>query len=264
LPGAETLNGNPDYEQGRDEMLSGQIDASRQSIGYRPTAHVDDTGCFAQSEADVLKPRLRGWIHLYCAFAALIAGSALVAMSWAVASKQAGHATLAYTLAIVTMFAVSAAYHRVHWSSVAARNWMRRLDHSMIFVVIAGTYTPFARLDMPGSTGHVVLAIVWGGALTGIALTVFWPDAPRWLSVALYLLLGWVAVWYAGVILHNAGVAAAVLLAVGGALYSLGAVFYALRRPDPWPTTFGYHEIFHACTAVAAICQFVAVCIAVF
>ena len=141
---------------------------------------------------------------------------------------------------------------------------MRRLDHSMIFVLIAGTYTPFARLDMPGSTGHVVLAIVWGGALAGIALTLFWPDAPRWLGVALYLLLGWVAVSYAGTILHNAGVAAAVLLAVGGALYSIGAVFYALRWPDPWPASFGYHEIFHGLTAVAALCHFVAVWFAVF
>ena len=114
---------------------------------------------------------------------------------------------------------------------------MRRLDHSMIFVFIAGTYTPFAPLDMPPSTGHLVLAIVWGGTLAGIALALFWPGAPRWLGVALYLLLGWVAVWYAGLILHNAGLAAAVLLAVGGALYSIGAVFYALRWPDPWPTT---------------------------
>lgn len=243
--------------------MSYLIDAPRQSIAYAPTADVEDTVPFASSQVGVLKPRLRGWIHLYCAFAALIAGSVLVGVSWAVESKQAGHATLAYTLAIVTMFAVSATYHRVQWGSVAARSWMRRLDHSMIFVLIAGTYTPFATLDMPGSTGQV-LAIVWGGALAGIALTVFWPDAPRWLGVALYLLLGWVAVWYAGLLLHNAGVAAAVLLAVGGALYSLGAVFYAQRWPDPWPATFGYHEIFHACTAVAAICQFVAVCIAVF
>jgi hemolysin III len=171
---------------------------------------------------------------------------------------------LAYTLAIVAMFAVSATYHRVSWRSTAARSWMRRLDHSMIFVFIAGTYTPFALLDMPPSTGHQVLAIVWGGALAGIALTLFWPGAPRWLGVALYLLLGWVAISYAGTILQNAGVAAAVLLAVGGALYSIGAVFYALRWPDPWPTTFGYHEIFHGLTAVAAICHFVAVCVAVF
>ncbi|MGA8547379.1 MAG: hemolysin III family protein [Mycobacterium sp.] len=246
-------------------MVTYRIDAAGRSIADVPTDDVDDIGRLTESDVSVLrKPRLRGWIHLYCAFAALIAGPVLVAVSWAVESKQAGHATLAYTLAIVTMFAVSATYHRVDWGSVSARSWMRRLDHSMIFVLIAGTYTPFALLDMPRSTGQVVLAIVWGGALAGIALTLFWPDAPRWLGVALYLLLGWVAVWYAGAILHNAGVAAGVLLAVGGALYSVGAVFYAVRWPDPWPATFGYHEIFHACTAVAAICQFVAVCIAVF
>ena len=247
-------------------MVSYQIDAAPPVHGaYEPTSDVDGTGRFAESEASVVsKPRLRGRIHLYCACAALIAGSALVAVSWAAASTRAGYATLAYTLAIVAMFAVSATYHRVSWRSTAARSWMRRLDHSMIFVFIAGTYTPFARLDMPPSTGHQVLAIVWGGALAGVALTLFWPDAPRWLGVTLYLLLGWVAVSYTGMILHNAGVAAAVLLAVGGALYSLGAVFYALRWPDPWPATFGYHEIFHGLTAVAAICHFVAVCVAVF
>ena len=141
---------------------------------------------------------------------------------------------------------------------------MRRLDHSMIFVLIAGSYTPFARLDMPPGTGDVVLAIVWGGAVAGIALTLFWPTAPRWLSVMLYLLLGWVAVWYAGTILHNAGLAATVLVAAGGVLYSVGALFYGLRWPDLWPTTFGYHELFHACTAVAAICQYIAIWLAVF
>jgi hemolysin III len=246
-------------------MLRYHIDGAAQSIAGQPTTDFHGTGRFSESDAAVLsKPRLRGWIHLYCAYVALAAGSALVAVSWALASTRAGHATLAYTLAIVAMFAVSATYHRVSWASTAARSWMRRLDHSMIFVFIAGTYTPFARLDMPSSTGHQVLAIVWGGALAGVALTLFWPDAPRWLGVALYLLLGWVAVSYAATILHNAGVAAAVLLAVGGALYSLGAVFYAQRWPDPWPATFGYHEIFHACTAVAAICHFAAVCVAVF
>jgi hemolysin III len=236
-------------------MLSHPIDA--------PAPDLAGTGRFV--EAGVLRrPRLRGWIHFYCAYSALAAGSALVTVSWAVASTRAGYATLAYTLAIVAMFAVSASYHRVRWGSPAARTWMRRLDHSMIFVFIAGTYTPFALLDMSPSTGHQVLAIVWGGALAGVALTLFWPDAPRWLGVALYLLLGWVAIWYATTILQNAGVAAAVLLAVGGALYSIGAVFYALRWPDPWPSTFGYHELFHTFTAIAAICHFAAVCLAVF
>ncbi|WP_231999219.1 hemolysin III family protein [Mycobacterium sp. 1081908.1] len=210
------------------------------------------------------KPRLRGWIHQYCAVAAVSAGAPLVVVSWAEASKRAGHSTLTYTLAIVAMFAVSAVYHRVDWESAVRRNWMRRLDHSMIFVLIAGTYTPFARLAMPRGTGYVVLAIVWGGAMAGIALTLFWPTAPRWVGVALYLLLGWVAVAYTGLILHNAGTAATVLLVVGGALYSVGALFYGMRWPDPWPTTFGYHEVFHTCTAVAAICQYIAIWFAVF
>lgn len=224
-------------------------------------AVVDDGSDDADAAA---KPRLRGWIHLYCAVAAFFAGSALVVVSWALASKRAGHSTLTYTLAIVAMFGVSAIYHRVQWESPAVRKWMRRLDHSMIFVFIAGSYTPFARLDMPRTTGYVVLSIVWGGAAAGILLTLFWPSAPRWLGVALYLLLGWVAIWYTPLILHNAGVAATVLLAVGGALYSIGAVVYGLRRPDPWPKTFGYHELFHACTAVAAICQYIAMWYAVF
>jgi len=212
----------------------------------------------------VAKPRLRGWIHQYCAIAAVIAGAPLVAVSWAEASKRAGHSTLTYTLAIVAMFAVSAIYHRVNWESETVRSRMRRLDHSMIFLLIAGTYTPFARLAMPRGSGQMVLAIVWGGALAGIALTMFWPTAPRWLGVSLYLLLGWVAVWYLPMILQTAGTAAIVLLAVGGLLYSVGAVFYGLRWPDPWPTTFGYHELFHACTAAAAICQYIAIWFAVF
>jgi hemolysin III len=246
--------------------MSYQTDSVSQPESLGPIAVVDDvTGQLAQGAADALtRPRLRGWIHLYCAVAAFFAGTALVLVSWALASERAGHATLAYALAIVAMFTVSAIYHRVHWESATAKKWMRRLDHSMIFVLIAGTYTPFATLAMPRATGHAVLAIVWGGALAGIALTLFWPSAPRWVGVPLYLLLGWVGVWYAGMILHNVGVAAAVLLAVGGALYSIGAVFYGLRWPDPWPTTFGHHEIFHACTAVAAICQYIAIWFAVF
>ena len=234
--------------------------------GASPANTVEEVaGQVLQSATEVLtKPRARGWIHLVSAVVAVAAGASLISVSWPLAGLKAGLATFIYTGAVVGMFTVSAIYHRVTWKSVRARTRMKRLDHSMIFVFIAGSYTPFASLAMPRATGHVVLAIVWGGALAGVALTVFWPDSPRWLGVALYLLLGWVAVSYAGTILHHAGVAASILLAVGGALYSVGAVFYAQRWPDPWPATFGYHEIFHACTAVAAICHFVAVCIAVF
>jgi hemolysin III len=246
--------------------MSYQTDSISQTEFLRPVAVVDEvTGQLGQGAADALtRPRLRGWIHLYCAVTAFFAGSALVVVSWAEASKRAGHATLAYALAIVAMFAVSAIYHRVDWKSATARKWMRRLDHSMIFVLIAGSYTPFARLAMPRPTGYVVLAIVWGGALAGIALTLFWPTAPRWVGVPLYLLLGWVAVWFAKTIVHDAGWTATVLLAVGGALYSIGALFYGLRWPDPWPTTFGYHEIFHGCTAVAALCHYIAIWFVVF
>ncbi|OBG65440.1 MULTISPECIES: hemolysin III family protein [unclassified Mycobacterium] len=218
-----------------------------------------------ESAANALtKPRMRGWIHFYSAWLAVITGATLVSVSWAVSSPRAGHSTLVYAAATVAMFAVSATYHRVHWKSEAARNLMKRLDHSMIFVFIAGSYTPFARLAMPQNTGMLVECIVWGGAAAGILLKVCWPTSPRWLGVPLYILLGWVAVWFCPTILHEAGVAAMVLLATGGVFYSVGGIFYALRWPDPWPSTFGYHEIFHAFTAVAAILHYIAMWFAVF
>ncbi|AQA06483.1 hypothetical protein BVC93_17765 [Mycobacterium sp. MS1601] len=219
----------------------------------------------ADGVAEILgKPRARGWIHLYSAVVAVFCGAALVSVSWAVESTRAGIATLVYTLTIVAMFAVSATYHRVHWHSADARKWMKRADHSMIFVFIAGSYTPFAVLALPEQDGVMLLWIVWSGALAGVALKMFWPSAPRWLGVPLYILLGWVAAWFIGPIMHGAGVAAVVLLIVGGAFYSIGGVLYALKWPNPWPTTFGHHEFFHACTAVAAICHYIAMWFAVF
>jgi hemolysin III len=212
----------------------------------------------------LLKPRFRGWIHVYSAGAAVFAGASLIAVSWAVGSTRAGLATFAYTAATVLMFTVSATYHRVNWKSATALKWMKRADHSMIFVFIAGSYTPFALLALPPADGRLVLCIVWGGAVAGVLLKMCWPSAPRWVGVPLYLLLGWVAVGFTTTILHNAGVAAMVLLFVGGVLYSIGGVLYALRWPDPWPTTFGYHEFFHACTAVAAICHYIAMWFVVF
>ena len=194
----------------------------------------------------------------------MIAGAALVSVSWTVGSTRAGIATLIYTCTIVAMFTVSATYHRVHWTSRRAHTWMKRLDHSMIFVFIAGSYTPFALLALPETDGWVLFWIVWGGALAGVLLNMFWPSAPSWVGVPLYLLLGWVAAWFIGPITHGAGVAALVLLIVGGVLYSVGGVLYALKWPNTWPTTFGHHEFFHACTAVAAICHYIAMWLAVF
>ena len=210
------------------------------------------------------KPRLRGWIHVYSAGFAAVAGAALVAVSWSLESQRAGISTLIYTLTIVAMFTVSGTYHRVNWTSPTARKWMKRLDHSMIFIFIAGSYTPFAMLALPENSGTILLTIVWSGALAGVLLKCFWPSAPRWVGVPLYLLLGWVAVWFIVPIMNGAGVAAIVLLIAGGALYSVGGVLYALKWPNPWPTTFGHHEFFHACTAVAAICHYIAMWFAVF
>ncbi|WP_082969357.1 PAQR family membrane homeostasis protein TrhA [Mycobacterium kyorinense] len=246
-------------------MLS-QTDGASRSDQSGPMAAVREVADeIVEGTAQALvKPRMRGWIHFYSAWLALICGAALVSVSWAAESRRAGHATLIYAAATVAMFAVSATYHRVQWKSVTARKRMKRLDHSMIFVFIAGSYTPFARLAMPHDTGVLVLWIVWGGAAAGILLKMCWPTAPRWVGVPLYLLLGWVAVWFAPTIVHTAGVAAMVLLAVGGVLYSVGGVLYGLRWPDPWPATFGYHEFFHGFTALAAICHYIAMWFAVF
>ena len=157
------------------------------------------------------------------------------------------------------MFSVSAVYHRVKWTSLAALKWMKRADHSMIFLFIAGSYTPLALLAMPTDTAKLVLTIVYSGAAAGVALKMFWPSAPRWVGVPLYLLLGYTAIWFAGVLLDGAGLAVVVLLCAGAALYNIGAILYGVRWPNPWPKTFGYHEFFHAFTAAGAACHYIAI-----
>jgi hemolysin III len=202
---------------------------------------------------------MRGWIHFWSFLASLATGATLIALAASTVSAKAALATSVYAATVLGLFGVSALYHRRHWVTSRARVWMKRLDHSMIFVFIAGTYTPFALLAMPRHTGLVVLCVVWGGALGGVALKLAWPTAPRWLGVPIYLALGWVAVFVLPDMLHQAGVAALVLLLVGGLFYTVGAVFYATRRPNPWPAVFGYHEFFHAATVVAAICHYIAI-----
>jgi hemolysin III len=180
--------------------------------------------------------------------AATVVGSVTAVLSCAI-----------YVATVLGLFGISALYHRHKWRSERARARMRRLDHSMIFVFIAGTYTPVCALALSSTTRIVVLSTVWAGALGGVVLQLAWPDAPRWVGVPIYLALGWVAVFVVPDLLHYAGVAALVLILSGGALYTVGALFYALKRPDPWPTTFGYHEFFHAATVLAAICHYVAI-----
>ena len=206
-----------------------------------------------------LRPRARGWIHLYSAGLAAAAGVVLVVLAFASGGARAGLSCLVYAVASVGLFTVSATYHRHVWTSPRARVWMKRADHSMIFVFIAGTYTPIAVLALPPGTRNVVLLVVWLGAIAGVVLKMVFPNAPRWLGVPVYLALGWVAVFVMPQLVHNAGVAVVVLIAAGGLLYTVGALCYALRRPNPWPLVFGYHEFFHAAVSLAALCHCVAI-----
>ncbi|MBM0237335.1 hemolysin III family protein [Micromonospora sp. ATA32] len=212
---------------------------------------------------DLGKPRMRGWLHTYAFFVALVCGIVLCS----IAASRPGWAPLVscviYSLTVCGLFGTSALYHRRVWSE-RGYQIMRRMDHSMIFVFIAGTYTPFCLLLLDTRHATIMLSLVWGGALAGVAVKLIWPHAPRWVSAPLYLALGWVAVAMLPEILHSGGVTALVLLIVGGGIYSVGAIFYALRRPNPWPTVFGHHEFFHACTLLAAICHHIAIYFALF
>ncbi len=212
----------------------------------------------ADSLVALVKPRMRGWIHTWATGIAAVAVIALVATA-ATISATAVVATLIYGLTICALFGISATYHRITWQTVQARIRMKRADHSMIFLFIAGTYTPFALLALPAPTGPILLAVVWTGALAGVALKLLWPLAPRWVGVPLYLLLGWAVVPVGGELYRSAGLPAVLLLVAGGLAYSIGAVLYATRWPNPWPSTFGHHEFFHAATVVAALCHYVAV-----
>lgn len=208
-----------------------------------------------------VKPRLRGWLHAYAAVFSVVSGVTLISVTGALRGHGAALATSVYALSVTGLFTTSALYHRISWQA-RGHSVMKRLDHSMIFVFIAGTYTPIAAFTLPRDWAVAVLAVVWGGAAAGVALKATWPDAPRWLSVPCYIGLGWVAVAVFPKLAH-AGLAALVLVAAGGVLYTFGAVVYALRRPDPKPTVFGFHEVFHLCTLVAAICHYIAIWLAV-
>jgi hemolysin III len=206
-----------------------------------------------------MKPRLRGVSHQYAFFVAMAAGAALVTLA---RGAEARVAVAVYALSLSAMFGASALYHRINWRpSVGV--WLRRLDHSMIYVLVAGTYTPFALLVLEPALGWAILGVVWGGALAGVVLSLVWINAPRWLSAVLYVVLGWVAIVVLPELWDRAGVLAVALLATGGVLYTLGAVVYAWRRPDPAPRVFGFHEVFHALVIAAAATQFAAVALAV-
>jgi hemolysin III len=199
-----------------------------------------------------LKPRLRGVLHQWACACSVPLGLALVAVA---DTARARIALSVYALSLMGLFGASALYHRINWRSVAARDWMRRLDHSMIFVLIAGSYTPFAVLVLHGPLAVAILIAVWAGAVLGVAFNLVWSDAPTWLRAALYVCLGWVAVAALPQLGDAIGVVGMILLGLGGVLYTLGAVVYAVKRPDPLPSVFGYHEVFHTLVIAAAALQ---------
>jgi len=215
---------------------------------------------FSDAVAEAIKPRLRGVLHEAAFAVSLITGTALVCLA---DPGRARVAALVYALSVALLFGTSAAYHRGTWSP-RAHALMARLDHSMIFVLIAGTYTPFALLLLEGTTRWVVFGVVWGGAALGVLLRNTVRQPARWLFVGLYLALGWVAVGVLPQILEAGGVAVLVLLLLGGLFYTLGAIVYALRRPDPSPRWFGFHEVFHAFTLLAFATHYVAVSFATY
>jgi hemolysin III len=226
--------------------------AARDVVEERATAA---RGAAVEAIASV-KPRLRGVSHMWAFFISLFLGAGLIL------AAKTPRATLAvgiYAVSLSALLGTSALYHRVDWKRPNARRWMRRLDHSMIFFLIAGTYTPFALLVLHGALASAILLVVWIGAIAGAMVEMVWIDHPKWVAALIYMSLGWVAAVAFPALWSDMGVAGTLLVAVGGLLYTAGAVVYATQRPDPNPRVFGYHEVFHLLVIAAAAAHFAAV-----
>ncbi len=214
-----------------------------------------------------IKPRLRGWLHLASAPLTLAAGVVLIVLS-PTAQTRLGSAV--YVASAVLLFSVSAIYHRGRWSP-RVNGVLRRVDHANIFLLIAGTYTPFSLMLLRGTDRVVLLTVIWAGALLGVLFRVLWIDAPRWLCVPIYVALGCAAVFALPQLAAGAerlgvglGIAVLVLIATGGALYIAGGVVYGFRRPDPWPRYFGFHEVFHSFTVLAFLTHYIGISLATY
>jgi hemolysin III len=252
--------GDP-HEVGRrakERVADARDAATQRATDARDAAaqHIADARVAASGFIERQKPRLRGVSHQWAFFVSLVAGAALIV---AAPTPRATLAVGIYAISLSALFGVSALYHRVNWVRPPVRRWMRRLDHSMIFLLIAGTTTPFCVLVLSGPLADALLVAVWAGAAAGIIVELSWVEAPKWVSVIVYLAVGWIgAIGYPAIVV-TAGLGAGVLIALGGALYTAGAVVYARQRPDPRPATFGYHEIFHILVIAAAVAHFVAI-----
>ncbi|HEX8971203.1 PAQR family membrane homeostasis protein TrhA [Oryzihumus sp.] len=233
---------------------------SSRPVSASPSSSGETSPGTVESAVAALKPHLRGWIHAGTFPLALAAGIVLVCLA-PTGTARLGAAVFGLTAAM--LFGTSAVYHRGSWSP-RVEGVLKRLDHSNIFLIIAGTYTPFALLLLPPEQSRTLLLIVWSGAVAGVLFRVLWVGAPRWLYTPVYVALGWVAVFYFGPLLQRGGVAVMTLIAVGGLLYTLGAVVYATKRPNPSPRWFGFHEVFHVFTVAAFAVHYVAASLAVY
>jgi hemolysin III len=240
---------------------------AKQSVGQAVEATHDAAHALTESIGDQLtsvledvKPRLRGWLHAVTSPLTLAAGIVLIVLSPTAASRVG---SAVFVASAVLLFTVSALYHRGRWSP-RTRALLQRCDHASIFVLIAGSYTPFALIMLDGTARAVLLSIAWGGALLGMAFRLLWTTAPRWLYVPIYVALGWAAVFFAGDFAAYGSVAVLALIAVGGALYTLGGVVYGFQRPDPFPRWFGFHEVFHTLTIAAFAAHYVGVSLATY
>jgi hemolysin III len=252
------------------ERMGERRDAAVERMGERRDAAVEAMASARENTAEAVasakasaadaiakvKPRLRGVSHEWAFFLSLGLGTALIV---AAEGTRATVAVAIYAASLSALFGVSALYHRITWRRPAARLWMRRLDHTMIFLLIAGTITPFALLVLEGGFAKTLLIAVWGGALAGIVVELIWLDSPKWLAATVYVAVGLIGAVAYPEIVSRAGLGAGILIAAGGALYMTGAVIYALQRPDPNPAVFGYHEIFHVLVIAAAAAHFAAI-----
>ena len=255
---SEALDAARDRAESAREAAGERIDATRDAAGRQLRDAREGVADAAIGVAQKLsKPRLRGVSHQWAFFVSLITGAALIV------AAQGGREVLAvsiYAFSLSALLGTSALYHRVTWND-GQRRWMRRLDHTMIFVLIAGTYTPFALLVMEGTLAEVVLVGVWALAVGGAILNLAWWNAPKWFTSLVYISTGWVAIVALPQLWEAMGPVGVGLIALGGLLYTAGAVVYATKRPDPSPEVFGYHEIFHLFVIAAAAVQYAAIAI---
>jgi hemolysin III len=249
-------------ESARDAAAQ-RAGAARDAMGERASAGkraVEERATAARGAAAdaiaAVKPRLRGVSHEWAFFVSLFLGAGLIV---AARTPRATLAVAIYAASLSALLGTSALYHRVEWRRPNARRWMRRLDHSMIFFLIAGTYTPFALLVLHGALANAILIVVWIGAIAGAIIETIWIDHPKWVAAVIYMSLGWVAVAAFPELWSEMGIAGTLLVAAGGLLYTAGAVVYATQRPDPNPAVFGYHEVFHLFVLAAAAAHFSAI-----